>query len=298
MVPIITAGTITDRSGSWCLLGTLLAAFQPIRIHYELATAKFIRKRLICFNDISLAIDLRIQVKKIEELEKELTKHIKVQQGLETVFQITINTILASYAYSSTKTRQGLAAVFTKDALVFMGITISPEIIIAVLLTLNSLSLIRTHMSGFSMGYGSNYSLLGKLLLFLYIALAIVVRIMSMTLYFTPMLGLFNLLHHPQGLYSINIADWNWILECVGHVYQLLTPLLFQLKWLVSKIWIHTIVICQCFPAYNFLSIIPILIQSPTFREVNILIQEQCSGVLHTLFMIQCHWRFMCNFLF
>ena len=207
MVPIITAGTITDRSGSWCLLGTLLAAFQPIRIHYELATAKFIRKRLICFNDISLAIDLRIQVKKIEELEKELTKHIKVQQGLETVFQITINIILASYAYSSTKTRQGLAAVFTKDALVFMGITISPEIIIAVLLTLNSLSLIRTHMSGFSMGYGSNYSLLGKLLLFLYIALAIVVRIMSMTLYFTPMLGLFNLLHHPQGLYSINIAD-------------------------------------------------------------------------------------------
>ena len=208
MVPIITAGTITDRSGSWCLLGTLLAAFQPIRLHHELATAKFIRKRLICFNDISLAIDLRVEVKKIEELEKELTKHIKVQQGLETVFQITINTILASYAYSSTKTRQGLAAVFTQDALVFKGITISPEIIITVLLTLNSLSLIRTHMSGFSMGYGSNYSLLGKLLLFLYIASAIVVRIMSITLYFTPMLGLFNLLHHHQGLYLIK-----WLIE-------------------------------------------------------------------------------------
>ena len=207
MVPIITAGTITDRSGSWCLLGTLLAAFQPIRLHHELATAKFIRKRLICFNDISLAIDLRVEVKKIEELEKELTKHIKVQQGLETVFQITINTILASYAYSSTKTRQGLAAVFTNDAIVFMGITISPEIIIAVLLTLNSLSLIRTHMSGFSMGYGSNYSLLGKLLLFLYITSAIVVRIMSMTLYFAPMLGLFNLLHHYQGSYLMKMDD-------------------------------------------------------------------------------------------
>ena len=172
-----------------------------------MATAKFIRKRLICFNDISLAIDLRLEIKKIEELEKELTKHIKVHQGLETVFQITINTILASYAYSSTKTRQGLAAVFTNDALVFMGITISPEVIIAVLLTLNSLSLIRTHMSGFTLGYGSNYSLLGKFLLFLYIASAIVVRIMSMTLYFTPMLGLFNLVHHHQGLYLIRIAD-------------------------------------------------------------------------------------------
>ena len=166
MVPIITAGTITDRRGSWCLLGTLLAAFKPIRLYHELATAKFIRKRLICFSNISLAIGLRVEVKKIEKLEKELTKHIKVQQGLETVFQITINTILVSYAYSSTKTRQGLAAVFTQDALVFMGIKISPEIIIAVLLSLNSLSLIRTHMSGFTLGYGSNYSLLGKLLLF------------------------------------------------------------------------------------------------------------------------------------
>ena len=159
----------------------------------------FIRKKLICLNDISLAIDLRVEVKKTEELEKELTKHTKVQQGLETVFQITINTILASYAYSSTKTSQGLASVFTRDAFVFMGIAISSETIIAVLLTMNSLSLIRTHMNGFTMGYGSNYSLFGKILVFLFIASAIVVRIMSMTMYFAPMLGLFNLLHHHQG---------------------------------------------------------------------------------------------------
>ena len=145
-------------------------------------------------------MDLRVEVKKIEELEKELTKHTKIQQGLETVFQITINTILASYAYSSTKTSQGLASVFTRDAFVFIGITISAETIIAVLLIMNSLSLIRTHMNGFTMGYGSNYSFFGKLLVFLFIASAIVVRIMSMTMYFAPMLGLFNLLHHHQGL--------------------------------------------------------------------------------------------------
>ena len=201
LVPIITAGTITKRGG-WCwLLSPLLAFFQPIRLHYELATAKFIRKRLICLNDISLAIDLTVEVKKIEELEKELTKHTQLQQGLETVFQITINTILASYAHSSTRTRQGLAAIFTQDAFVFMGATVSPEVVIAVLITMNSVSLIRAHMNGFIMGHGSNYSLVGKLLVFLYVASAIVVRIMSMTLYFTPPLGLFNLLHHYQSLY-------------------------------------------------------------------------------------------------
>ena len=212
------AGTIAKRGGWFWLLSPLLAVFQPIRLHYKLATAKFIRKRLICLNDISLAIDLTVEVKKIEELEKELTKHTQLQQGLETVFQITINTILACYAHSSTRTRQGLAAIFTQDAFVFMGATISPKMIIAVLITMNSLSLVRAHMNGFIMGHGSNYSLFGKLLVFLYVASAIFVRIMSMTMYFTPTLGLFNLLHHHQGLYlfqirHFTIKDLNSLLE-------------------------------------------------------------------------------------
>ena len=209
LVPIITAGTITKRGGWFWLLSPLLAIFQPIRLHFELATAKFIRKRLICLNDISLAIELTDKVKKIEELEKELAKHTRLQQGLETVFQITINTILASYAHSSTRTRQGLAAIFTQDAFVFIGATISPNMIIAVLITMNSLSLIRAHMNGFIMGHGSNYSLSGKILVFLYVAFAIFVRIMSMTMYFTPTLGLFNLLHHHQGLHLFQNRHFN-----------------------------------------------------------------------------------------
>ena len=203
MVPIIAAGTITKRSQSCCLSNTLVAVFQPIRLHYELATVKFIRKRLICLNDISLAFDLSVEVRRIEELETELTKHNKLQQGLETVFQITINTILASYAHSSTKTTQGLAAVFTQDAFVFMDATISPEMIIGILITMNSLSLVRAHMNGFIMGHASNYCLFGKVLVFLYVTFAIFVRILSMTMYFAPTLGLFNLLHHLQGLYII-----------------------------------------------------------------------------------------------
>ena len=168
-----------------------------------MATAKFIRKRLICFNDISLATEFRLEIKKIGELEKEITKHTRVQQGLETVFQITINTILVCYAHSSTKTRQGLAAIFTQDDFALMGVTISPKVIIVILLTMNSISLIRAHMNGLIMGHGSNYNFVGKLLVFLFVASAIVVRIMSMTLYFTPLLGLFNLLHHYQSLYFV-----------------------------------------------------------------------------------------------
>ena len=154
-------------------------------------------------NEISMAIDLKLQVEKIEELEEEITKHTRVQQGLETIFQTTINAILVCYAHSSTKTRQGLAAIFTQDDFAFMGTTISPNVIVAVLLTMNLMSLIRAHMNGFIMGHGSNYNLLGKLFVFLFVASAIVVRIVSMTMYFAPMLGLFNLLHHYQSLYFI-----------------------------------------------------------------------------------------------
>ena len=111
---------------------------------------------------------------------------------------------MVCYAYSSTKTRQGLAAIFIQDAFVFMGVTISPKNIIVVLLTMNFVSLIRAHMNGFILGYASNYNLIGKLLVFLYVASAIVVRIMSMTLYFSPMLGLFNLLQHHQSLYLVS----------------------------------------------------------------------------------------------
>ena len=203
MVPIITAGTFTKRCGSCCLLTPLIAVFQPILLCYELATARFIRKRLICFNDISLAISLKVEVNKIKGLEEELTKHTKVQQGLETVFQTTINTILVCYAYSSTKTRQGLAAIFVQDAFVFMGATISPEMIVVVLLTLNLVSLIRAHMSGFTMGYGSNYNLFGKLVVLLFVVSSIAVRIVSMSMFFAPVLGLFNLLHHYQSLYFV-----------------------------------------------------------------------------------------------
>ena len=79
---------------------------------------------------MSVAIYFKEQIDKIKELREELNKHIRLQLGLETIFQVAGNTLLLFYAKSSTKTRQGLAALFEKDALVIAGTTFSSQVVI------------------------------------------------------------------------------------------------------------------------------------------------------------------------
>ena len=80
-----------------------------------------------------------------------------------------------------------------------MGFSIPPELVIAILLAINFLSFIKVQMNGMIEGYASNYHTLGKVMLLVSIICAILVGICSMTLYFSPSLGLFDLLHHFQG---------------------------------------------------------------------------------------------------
>ena len=80
-------------------------------------------------------------VLKIQNVEQELLRHLKLQSGLETMFQVTINTILLLYVDSLTRSKQGLAALFDQDAFVFKGIKLPSRIILAVLLVLNLVGL-------------------------------------------------------------------------------------------------------------------------------------------------------------
>ena len=148
---------------------------------------------MLRLTDKSYAPEFEEIVWMIKELEAKLTKHIRLQVGLETTYQTIGNAILFFYASSSTKTRQGLAALFQEDAFSFLGLTLKSETVVAILLVLNLLSLIRAHFQGFI-----DYSLFGKFLGFVTIMCATIVRIMSCVFYFTPALGLFDLLRHYQ----------------------------------------------------------------------------------------------------
>ena len=149
-------------------------------------------------NDQTMAPSFQEIVMKIQCLEKEVLMHTRLQLGLETIFQMTANAILLLYARSTTRARQGLTSLFDKG-IDFMGFYLPPELVIGLLLAINLMSFIKVQMNGMIEGYASNYSILGKVVMLLNVICSTMVRIASMTLYFSTTLGLFDLLGHYQG---------------------------------------------------------------------------------------------------
>ena len=174
----------------------------PITLHFKLVASKWTKNQLLRQNDKSFASEFEEIVLMIRKLETELIKHIRLQVGLESTFQTIGNSTLLFYAYSSTRTKQGLVALFDEGAfnfLDFLGLTIKSETVAVILLVLNLLSLIKAHFQGIVEGFGSDYSFCGRIMVFVTIMCANIVRIMSCILYFTSPLGLFDLLRHYQG---------------------------------------------------------------------------------------------------
>ena len=202
IVPTLLSGFIRKRNGnvsiSSFLIALLTSPIRPIELHFELITANYLRKKLLVLNDVIMAPNYEQILLKIQNIEQELLRHLRLQSGIETMFQVTINTILLLYAHSLTRTTQGLAALFDQDAFVFLGITVPSSIILAVLLALNLVGLSMAQYNGIVDQKGHLYQSLGKLMLLIGCCCAIFTRIMSFTLYFAPTLGLFNLLHHYQ----------------------------------------------------------------------------------------------------
>ena len=200
VVPMLIAGSLRKEDGKRTLINLLTAVIQPIFLYYKLSSSKLIRYKILKQNDISLAIEFKDISAKIKVIEDQLVMHHRVQVGTETVFQLVGNVILVCYAYSQTKTTQGLAALFQHDSVDIISISISSKVVLGLLLVMNLVTYIWVHYGGIVKGYGANHNLIAKFLLILCIACCSFVRIMSITLYFTPTLGLFNLLRHYQGI--------------------------------------------------------------------------------------------------
>ena len=197
MVPILVVGTLRKRNDTTNivknLLGICTALVKPIRLQFELVATKLVKSKLVIRNDLTIAPNFQEVVMKIKCLEEEILRHTRLQLGLETIFQVTANAILLLYAQSTTRARQGLSSLFDRD-IYFMGFSLPPELVIGVLLAINLMSFIKVQMNGMIEGYASNYSISGKVVLLINVICATLIRIASMTLYFSTTLGLFDLL--------------------------------------------------------------------------------------------------------
>ena len=181
--------------------------FHPIILHYRLVRARIVIKEVIGQNMTELATKFEMLCRKISLMETELVEQTQLQMGLETIYQLIGSTTLICFAYSTTKTRQGLAGLFEEDDVNFGGIHLSSITMIIILTTLGLKSFIMTHLNGITEGYFPYYCFLGKCLLLLSIILGCLMRITSFILYFSPILGLFNLLSHYQGnIFSLQMT--------------------------------------------------------------------------------------------
>ena len=201
LIPILFAGTmkIGKASARHIIFDILTAIVQPIILHHQLTVAKVVRMKLLRQKDLALSTNYHEICNRIKSKQEELSKQNRLQLSIETIFQLTGNVILLFYAYSLTRTSQGLAALFMEDKIIFMGISLSSKFVLGLLMAMNLASFINVHINGIVQGYSSNNKIAGKLMLLLSILCGSLVRILSITFYFSPTLGLLNLLHHYQG---------------------------------------------------------------------------------------------------
>ena len=131
-------------------------------------------------------------IKAKEDFKRTLNRHIKLELGLETVYQLAITLILLLLSYTQTPIEKGLKTVFNVGFEPFtIGLLIASNVFSAVSFCLSHckvLNVCREHFPFTSRLVASLYSLCG-----------LITRVAAMIMYFAVPLGLFSLLRHWQG---------------------------------------------------------------------------------------------------
>ena len=132
------------------------------------------------------------------ETRKQLTLYInlykKMELNLETMFQLTGKIILIALVDSDTRTTQGLLTIFDEQDI--FGIPAKLFIVLSIAFSFASFSFAQT--AGIA-GFRIYFPLKSRALIGCSALLAAVTRVLTFVLYFSPCLGLWNLLRHFQG---------------------------------------------------------------------------------------------------
>ena len=204
VIPILLAGTLKVGKVNTCslFLDVLTAIVKPLILHHRLTIAKVVRMKILKQNDMALASKYHEICTSIQKTQDELNKHARIQLSIETIYQVAGSIILLCLGYSHTRTNQGLSAMFMHDEIVLMNVTFPSNFVLGIFMAMNLTSFIKVHINGIVREYSSNTRVAGQIMLITSILLGSLIRISSITLYFSPILGLFQLLHHYQGIFS------------------------------------------------------------------------------------------------
>ena len=133
-------------------------------------------------------------VEKRKQLTLYLSLYKKMELNLETMFQLTGKIILIALVDSETRTTQGLLTIFDEQDI--FGIPAKLFIVLSIAFNFASFSFAQTAGIAGSRIY---FPLKSRALIGASALLASLKRVMIFVLYFSPCLGLWNLLRHYQG---------------------------------------------------------------------------------------------------
>ena len=185
---------LEDRVKSWnCLKRwtlklmecTILVPFHSILLVIRKETLQY----LFDFKNI----DKPKLVEKWENLNENVRLNLHADLGLETMAQFICQTILLALAFSKTRTFQSLMPFFRPSENPLLPI----EVWVACSILLSASVFIRGQVRGLSY-HRECYPIRSMVVRFLYVTVSLFVRTMSIILFFTPPLGLFNTLRHYQ----------------------------------------------------------------------------------------------------
>ena len=148
----------------------------------------------------NLYLDLKLRklpngkelIKAKEDLKRNIYHQVKLELGLETVYQLVIMLILLFLSYTETPTETGLKTLFNEGlgGLALFLLTTS------ILLSLNSC--VSSHCKALTI-CRDHFPLKSRLVASLYCLAGVITRVVAMVMYFAVPLGLFSLHRHFQG---------------------------------------------------------------------------------------------------
>ena len=149
---------------------------------------------------MGLYLDLKLRqlpndstyIKANEDFKRTLNRHIRLELGLETVYQLVITLILLLLSYTETPVEKGLKAVFNE------GLGALPLFLLTASNILSAKSFTSSHCKVLNV-CREHFPLTSHLAASLYSLCGLITRVLAMIMYFTVPLGLFSLLRHWQG---------------------------------------------------------------------------------------------------
>ena len=143
--------------------------------------------------------DSRVLLLEWEVMHHHICQHIKLELGLETLYQLAIQIILLLYAITSTSTIEGFNHIFKQDTGLSGDLMKDYKVLfLYVSISWSVMSNVNSHIKGLS-AHRKYFPFISKGIAIVYAFFGITTRVLAIIAFFTPCLGLFSVLKHWKG---------------------------------------------------------------------------------------------------